>query len=125
MITKKVRTIGPYSSSVTLAKLDGRTRKAALMRRVREELSAHVGGKPNAPQRLLIERCAMLNLRLSLLDHKIALGQDFTLPDTNYYIAWSNALARTLAQLGIQSPQLEAKAPTLRDLFPPNQQAVA
>jgi len=45
-------TIGPYCGPLTLAKIDGRRREAALMRRVRAELTAHVGGTPSFPQRV-------------------------------------------------------------------------
>jgi hypothetical protein len=44
--------IGPYCRPLALAKLDGRTKEAALMRRVRAELTAHVGGTPSFPQRV-------------------------------------------------------------------------
>jgi hypothetical protein len=56
--------IGPYSRPLALAKLDGRTREAALVRRVRAELTAHVGGNPTFPQRMLIDRAAVLALRM-------------------------------------------------------------
>ena len=51
--------IGPYSRPATLAKLDGRTRESRLMQTARAELSAHVGGKPSAVQRRLIDRACM------------------------------------------------------------------
>ena len=67
--------IGPYCSPLALAKLDGRTREAALMRRVRAELTAHVGGHPTFPQKCLIERAAVLALRIAQIDLKMLAGE--------------------------------------------------
>jgi hypothetical protein len=36
--------MGPYSRPHRLAKLDGRTREAALLRKTRARLTEHVGG---------------------------------------------------------------------------------
>jgi hypothetical protein len=93
-------TIGPHSRPNNLVKIDGRTKEAQLMRRVREELTRHVGGNPSAIQRALIERCTWLSLKISMLDRKIAAGREFTQIDSNTYLAWSNTLTRTLARLG-------------------------
>ena len=94
--------IGPYSRPKTLWKLDGRRKEAALMRRVRAELTAHCGGNPSAVQRALIERAAILSLRVEQLDAKIVAGEALTIHDSNYALAWNNALRRTLAALGAE-----------------------
>ncbi len=99
---KTAHEIGPYSRPLALAKLDGRTREAALMRRVRAELTAHVGGSPTFPQRLLIERCAVLSLRLAKIDEAILAGDQLTLHDNQHAIAWHNALRRSLDALGLE-----------------------
>lgn len=96
------RAISPYSRPLALAKLDGRTKEAALMRRVRAELIEHVGGEPSVTQRLLIERCAVLALRIAQIDAKIIAGEALTLHDNNHAIAWHNAYRRTVALLGIE-----------------------
>jgi hypothetical protein len=103
--------IGPYSRPVTLAKLDGRTKEAALMRRVRAELTAHCGS-PSATQRALIERAVILSLRVAQIDAKILAGEALTLHDSNFALAWNNALRRTLIALGQPAA---AKAPTLAE----------
>ena len=46
-LTEKTRATGPYCRPVTLGKLDGRTKQGALMRRVREDLTGHIGGAPS------------------------------------------------------------------------------
>jgi hypothetical protein len=71
------------------------------MRRVRRELTEHVGGKPTAIQRALIERCCILSLRVAQMDAQFLEGKTPTLHDTNFSLAWSNALRRTLVALGV------------------------
>ncbi|HEV7267354.1 MAG TPA: hypothetical protein VGN83_20965 [Falsiroseomonas sp.] len=80
--------------------MDGRTREAKILQRVRAELTEHVGGSPSATQRALIERAAWLTLRTAQLDRKIAGGGELTDHDSRVYLAWSNSLTRTLRQLG-------------------------
>jgi hypothetical protein len=100
--SQKVRHIGPSSRPVTLAKLDGRTREAALMRQVRADLTEHVGGNPNAAQRVLIQRAVILALKCAQLDAAIIDGAELSLHATNHAIAWANALRRTIAALGVE-----------------------
>lgn len=107
--------IGPYSRPTALAKLDGRTREARLMRQVRAELTAHVGGNPSATQRQLIERCAWLSLHVAQLDARTAEGRALTDHDSRQYLAWSNTLTRTLRQLGLEGRK--QRPPTLQDLI--------
>src|SRR5436309_1690459 len=86
--TGKTRKISTYSRAYRnasgLAKLDGSTREALLIARVRAELRAHVGGNPNPVQRALIERAALLSLRVAQLDAKILAGETLTLHDNNH-----------------------------------------
>ena len=97
--------IGPYSRAHSLANIDGRTREAKLLGRVRSELTAHVGGKPSATQRMLIERAATLSLHVEGLDRKVLTGGVMTEHDSRTYLAWSNSLTRTLRELGLAKPQ--------------------
>src|SRR5271166_3087322 len=102
--SQNVRRIGPSSRPITLAKLDGRTREAALMRKVRAELTTHVGPNPSVTQRFLIERAVVLSLRCAQIDQKILAGEVLTLHDSNFALAWNNALRRTLVALGVSEP---------------------
>ena len=68
------------------------------MRKVRAELTAHVGGFPDAVQRALIERCCWLSLRIALMDRKLTEGT-FTQIDSNVYLAWVGSLNRTISRL--------------------------
>jgi hypothetical protein len=80
---------------------------------VRADLTAHVGGNPSYTQKLLIDRAAVLSLRLAKLDAKIVADDGLTLHDNNHAIAWSNALTRVLVALGVQPAA--AKPTTLAD----------
>jgi hypothetical protein len=88
---------GDYSP---LATIDARTKEGALVRRVKAELTALVGGNPTHDQAMLIDRTAIITLHLAQLDRKIMAGEDLTLHDSNQYIAWANLHRRNLAQLG-------------------------
>jgi hypothetical protein len=105
--------LGVYSCNTSLVEVDKRSREYRLMRQVRKDLTAHIGGSPNPAQRMLIERAVVLSLRVAMLDQKIVSGEILTQLDNNQYLAWSNALVRTIARLGIDpaaGPQ-----PTLED----------
>jgi len=77
------------------------------MRRVREELTAHVGGSPNVTQRMMIERCVMLAFQVALIDRRIIAGETLGLHDSNRAIAWNNSLRRTLVALGLEPASVE------------------
>jgi len=110
----KTRRIGAYSRPTALAKLDGRTREAALLRTTREALVAHVGGQPSAVQSVLIERAAILALRLAVMDAK-APGGALTERDAREYLCWHNAYVRTLRELGIKG--VPERGPTLAEVL--------
>lgn len=105
--------MNPECSPNTLAKLDGRTREARLMQKVRAELVAHVGGSPSATQRALIERAANLTVRLAVMDQKFAETGVQSEHDSRTYLAWTNTLTRTMRHLGLEGPP--AKTKTLQD----------
>ena len=98
---KTLRQIVPYSRPHRLAKLDGRTREAALMRDTRARLIAHVGGSPSAVELALIERAAQLTLKVAQLDAKLD-ANAMSDHDHRHYLAWSNSLTRTLEKLGMK-----------------------
>lgn len=96
----KPRAIGAYSSAGAMAKVDGRSKEALFMARIRRELTEHVG-QPNAVQRQLIERCVRLTMQVEILDEQFLKLNYMSERDSRQYIAWSNALSRTLAKLGV------------------------
>src|SRR5271168_122277 len=95
--------LGPYSREIVLARPDGRSREGRLLKQVRRALIAQLGGeaKLTPSQRLLVDRCAMLQLRLAVLDGRIVDGS-FTGYDNNSYVAFSNGLRRALEALGLE-----------------------
>jgi hypothetical protein len=100
---KIISAISPHYTANTLAKLDGRTREARLMRETRAALVAHVGGTPSATQAVLIDRCVQLTLRVAAMDRKFAESGSMTQHDSNFYLAWSNSLSRALRDLGMKA----------------------
>lgn len=94
--------IGPYSGLARFSSLDLRTRYGRVLRGVRADLTAHVGGRPTAAQKMLIERAAQLSLRIAMMDDATAAGKSITSHDSKTYLAWSNSLTRALRDLGLK-----------------------
>ena len=107
--------LGVYSCNTSLVQLDKRSREYRLMRQVRKDLTAHIGGSPNAAQRMLIERAVILSLRVAMLDRQIVEGEILTTLDNNQYLAWSNSLVRTIARLGLTPT--DGPRPTLESVM--------
>ena len=95
--------IGIYTEIGALALLDGRSWQWKFLKARRAELAAHLGPNLGCVQERLIERCAWLQLKLTMLDRRLVEdeGRAFTQQDNNSYLAWNNSLARTLALLGV------------------------
>src|SRR5271163_3578408 len=96
--------LGAYSRAIASARgIDGRTREGKLISATCRALAEHLGGEDrlSAPQRALVERCAMLQLRIAALDARIVDGS-FTEYDAKTYLAFHNSLTRTLLGLGLQ-----------------------
>jgi hypothetical protein len=107
--------VGPYSRCATLRKLDKRTKEARLVQSMRAELSAHVGGKPNIAQRILIDQAAELRLRIALMEAEGTDPGEMTERRQVQFLAWTGALTRLLKDLGLEgAPQ---KAPSLGDVM--------
>lgn len=93
--------VGAYSREGAFALLDKRSAPALFLKRQREALTQQLGGTPTAAEAALIERCCFLMLRVSQLDAKLATGE-LTEHDNLHFLAWSNALTRALARLGLK-----------------------
>jgi hypothetical protein len=95
---------------------DGRTREARLLRSMRKALIEQLGGADRLlpTQRVLIERAVTLQLRCSMLDQRIIDGT-FTGYDNNSYIAFCNALRRTMQALGPETPVTASAPQSLAD----------
>ncbi len=82
---------------------DGRTSEAKLIDQVRVDLTTHVGGKPTATQRLLIDRAAMLTFQVHMMDRQALKDGAMSEHTCRQYLAWSNTLTRTLTALGLEA----------------------
>jgi hypothetical protein len=94
-----------------IVKVDARTKEGRLLRDARKTLLEHLGPNPTAIQKALVERAAWLELKIALLDAKIASRTDTTF-DSNVYLAWVGALRRLYQTLGLEHP-----APSFADLL--------
>lgn len=107
--------VGPYSRHARLSKPDGRTREARLVKSLRDDLTAHCGGKPSITQILLIQQACELQLRIALMNRKFTETGDFTEHDSRTYLAWNASLARLLRQIGLKG--VPSRPPTPAELM--------
>ncbi len=110
---KKRRRVNPYAPSDRLKMIDGRRREAKIVAATKKALIAHVGGAPAPPQMILIDQCAILILRLRLLDRRNGRGE-LSEKAAQEYLCWNNALIRTLQAIGLQ-PSAAPPGPSLAD----------
>ena len=86
------------------------------MMRVRTDLMHHVRGNASVMQRMLVEQCVVLSLRIHLMDREFLTQGGMTEHNSRDYLAWVNALSRLLRQLGIGAtgspePDTDARRP--------------
>jgi hypothetical protein len=115
----RVYRTGPYSRALergAVGSLNGNSREAKFIKAYAAMLTEHCGGAPSPVQAQLIIRAARLACHLEIWDERtIPNGGAFTATGHNHYIAWSNALARTLARLGLEPAA--APQPTLQEVL--------
>jgi hypothetical protein len=99
-LEQNMMTIGPYSRLLARGTIDGRSRSGRFLKAFEAQLVDHVGGEPSAAQLMLIRRLASLALRCALMDEKAGEDGTFSERDGRQYLAWSNALARGLREIG-------------------------
>jgi hypothetical protein len=92
-----------YSRPVRAARVTTRTIEGRLIRDVRADLIKHVGGKPSATQRVLIERAVMLTVQLGRMDARSLADGVMSDHASREYLAWSNTLTRTMRALGLMA----------------------
>lgn len=109
-----MRATGIPTTPTALAKVDGRSSLAHRMRRVRDALTKHIGGRPSEAQKVLINRAVMLTLHIQAMDERMLAEGSFTELDSRTYLAWSNTLTRTMVALGLETRK-GTPAPRLMD----------
>lgn len=111
--------LGPYSKVLergALGRVNGWSWEGRFLRAYEDMLIKHVGGNPNAIVRQLITRACRLALYVEIMDKRcLANGGDMTEHDRNYYLAWENALRRTLQAIGVKEPVQSSAPQTLDD----------
>jgi hypothetical protein len=80
------------------------TAEGEFLEATRRDLTAHLGGVGNlsAVEKILVERAIRLALYISLMDRQAARDRTLSERYSRQYLAWSNSLVRTLAQMGIK-----------------------
>src|SRR5690348_12631730 len=109
--------LGPYSRPGRLAAIDYRTSEGQLLTQVRQELTQHIGGKPTAPQRILIDRAAMLVLRITLMDKHEAQTGYMSEKNAREYLCWTESLSRLLVKLGLEEAPANDKPVSVAELM--------
>ena len=85
----------------------GRTGEGRRLRELKAGLLAHVGENPTVTQRILVNRAVSLQQHLTAMDRRFvdSGGQMLSEHAGQQYIAWSNAMLRTLIALGLEKPK--------------------
>lgn len=95
----------------TTVKVDRRTIVGRDASAFRASLVRHVGGAPSPTQHALIELSVQHRMRLVMMDMRFAEAGEMTEHDSRQYLAWANALARTLVKLGAEASRAAALSP--------------
>jgi hypothetical protein len=75
------------------------------MKRVCGRLTKALGGNLNEVQKMLIDRAAMLSLRIDLMDKQALRDGVMSEKNGREYLAWTNSLTRLMRQLGVSIPK--------------------
>ncbi len=102
--------IGPHSQTGKLRLIDRRRSEAKLLLAYEAELIGYLGGDPDPLQRKIIQHCALLQLRLHLLDKATLRDPIMNERASRYYLAWHSTLLRSLAHLHRLAPHSRPKA---------------
>lgn len=92
---------GRYSKVVRRGDIPANSTNGRFLAAVRAELTDQLGGEPlTTCQRMLVDRCAFLQLRVALWDETIGVTET-TASEIKYYVRLSNSLTRALRLLGL------------------------
>ena len=74
-----------------------------MLEAARASLTRHVGGAANDVQRVLIERCARLQVFIEAMDARAFEAGTISERDGRQYLAWVNALRLALREVGLKA----------------------
>jgi len=78
---------------------------------------AHIGGTASFTQMAVIDRAAVLSLRIALMEAQTSSAGEMTEKNSREYLCWCNAYCRLMGQLGLQAaPAHPNPAQTLNDV---------
>ncbi len=100
-MTGRRKLAGPFSRDESLTALDRRTKAGRTLKRVIEDLMAHVGDA-TAPQRLIVQAAALKAVRLSLLTENLLAGDVLAPGSDAHALAWLNSMRLDLQALGLE-----------------------
>jgi hypothetical protein len=89
--------------------LDARTLEGKTERQTIRELTAHVGGNPTFPQRILIARAARLLVMIELMEKKLIENDESSDWASRQILAWINSLRLIMVAIGVDRPQQAPK----------------
>jgi hypothetical protein len=101
-----------FSRATAVRDADGRTREAKIIKQTIDDLVEHVGGRPTAPQKLLIDASVILVLRLRVALDRYATGDGDCESLDRHVVALQNGLRQNLLAIGLQRPT--EQAPSLK-----------
>ena len=97
-----MKSIKPHSHPGKLSIIDGRSAEGRRLSVIRSSLAEHVGGNPSVAQSLLIDRIAILCLRMELMDKRALQAGAITDRSAREYLGWNNSVSRMIRQLGLK-----------------------
>jgi hypothetical protein len=107
------RPLGPFARDRSLTTIDRRTKAGRVLRQVRADLTAQLGGDPSPAEALIIQSAAVKATRLFLMSEQILSGVNFSEGSDVHALAYLNSMRQDLTALGLKrvardvSPKLE------------------
>ncbi len=114
---KKPYQVGPWSQPERIINADARSREGKALQSAIADLGDHVGGQPNAAQRMLIASTATIWVRLAMMSAKLAESVEINEGTQRSFLAWNNTLRRNLETLGLQPAAVKQVNVRLADII--------
>jgi hypothetical protein len=103
--------LGPFDREIRLSRIDRRSKGGRLISQIEHQLVAHLDREPRPGERVLIQRAALLQLQLALLDEDILKQRRLAGQSAGDYLRFSEELRKTLTALGLTHDRGDRKPP--------------